>query len=158
MGLPLTRVLVTLALTSLSALGADNSIGAWVLNIEKSKYDPPPFPLKSLTTVREVMADGGVKVATTGYRADGSRITMRYTAKYDGSESTVSGINAQYQTISVKQTNANTFTTECKRTDGSYQATERIVISSDGKTMTTTAKGRNAEGREFTSTFVFERQ
>jgi hypothetical protein len=157
MRLPVTKALIVLAITTTSALGADNSIGTWKLNIEKSHHDPPPFPLKSLTTVREA-ADGGVKVGTTGQLADASPITIRYTAKYNGNWYRVSGISTPYDTISVKQVNANRFTDECKRTGGSYHATDRTVISNGGKLMTTTTKGTTVDGKEFTSVLVFDKQ
>ena len=71
----LTLALATLAITStVAAFGADNSLGTWKLNVEKSKYTPAPFPVKSITAVREA-ADNGVKVTNTGERADGSKST-----------------------------------------------------------------------------------
>src|ERR1035441_10556727 len=55
----LTKALIALAITTIGALGADNSIGTWKLNAEKSKYTPAPMPIKSLTVTREA-SDGGV--------------------------------------------------------------------------------------------------
>src|ERR1700683_2074872 len=106
-----SRALVVLAITTVSALGADNSIGAWKVDIAKSKYTPAPFPVKSLTSVREAVP-GGVKVTLTGERADGAAINATYTAKYDGSPSVVTGSGSPYDSIAVKQVNANTFTYE----------------------------------------------
>ena len=57
--------LVVLAITSAAAaFGADNSLGTWKANIEKTKHTPPPWPVKSLTSVREAVP-GGVKVTNT---------------------------------------------------------------------------------------------
>jgi hypothetical protein len=152
----LTRTLIALAITTIGALGADNSIGTWKLNVEKSKYTPAPMPVKSLTVTRE-SADGGVKVTTTGEQADGTPINTSYTAKFDGKDVQVTG-NAPYDTIAIKQVNANTLTDERKKTGGPYRATARTVISGGGKTMTTTAKGTNAAGKAFTQAFVFDKQ
>jgi len=152
----LTRALIALAITTIGALGADNSIGAWKLNVEKSKYTPAPLPVKSLTVTREA-ADGGVKVTVTGEQADGTAINSSYTAKFDGKDVQVTG-NAPYDTIALKQVNANTITDARKKTGGPYKATSRMVISSDGKTMTTTTKGTNADGKALASTFVFDKQ
>ena len=66
--------------------------------------------------------------------------------------------NAPYDMISVKQLNANTLTDERKKTGSSYKATGRTAISGGGKVMTTTTKGTNADGKEFTSTLVFDKQ
>jgi hypothetical protein len=153
---PLYKTFLGLTIATIAAVGADNSLGTWKLNPDKSKYTPAPMPVKSLTTTREA-ADGGVKVTTTGEQANGTAINANYTAKYDGKETPVTG-NAPYDTIAIKQVNANTFTDERKKTGGSYKAAGRTVISSGGKVMTTTSKGTNADGKEFTSTFVYDKQ
>lgn len=152
----LSKALIGLVLTTIAALAADNTLGTWKLNLEKSRYTPAPMPVKSLNVTREA-SDDGVKVTTTGEQADGTAINASYTVKYDGKEVSVTG-NAPYDTIAVKQVNANTLMDERKKTGGSYKATGRAVVSNGGKTMTTTTKGTNASGKEFTSTFVFEKQ
>jgi hypothetical protein len=152
----LAKAIFALAFTTVTAFGADNSIGAWRLNVAKSKYTPAPMPLKSLTVTREA-SDGGVKVTTTGEQANGTAINATYTAKYDGKEVQITG-NSPYDTIAIKQVNADTLTDERKKTGGPYKATSRLVVSNGGKTMTTTTKGTNADGKAFTSTFVFEKQ
>ena len=152
----LTKAILALAITSVAAFGADNTLGTWKLNVAKSKYTPAPMPIKSLTTTREA-SDGGVKVTTTGERTNGP-VNATYTAKYDGTEVMVTGSNLTYDTIAIKQENANTLTDERKKTGGSYKATGRTVVSNGGKTMTTTTKGTNADGKEFTSVLVFDKQ
>lgn len=152
----LTKALIALAITAAAAFGADNTIGTWKLNVAKSTYTPGPMPVKSLTITREA-SDGGVKQTVTGERADGTPATGSYTGKYDGSEVQVTG-NSPYDTIAIKQVNANTLTEERKKTGGSYKATSRIVVSNGGKTMTATVKGTNADGKAFTQVFVFEKQ
>ena len=150
-----TKLFVISAIAAVGVFAADNSLGTWKLNMEKSKFDPPPGPVKSLTTTREA-SDGGVKVTTTGERADGTPINASYTAKYDGSESPVTG--APYDTIAIKQVNANTFTASMKKKDDKYKATARMVISKDGKTMTTTVKGTNSEGKPMDNVMVYDKQ
>jgi len=154
---PFSRALVVLAITAVAALGADNSIGTWKVNTTKSKYTPAPFPVKSLTSVREE-APGGVKVTNTGERTDGTAVNATYTAKYDGSATAVTGSGSPYDSISVKQVNANTLTYEAKQTNGKYHASGRTVISKDGKTMTSTAKGMDANGKAMTLKLVYDKQ
>jgi hypothetical protein len=156
MGRLLRKLLPVLAITSLAVFGADNTLGTWKLNVAKSTYTPGPMPIKSLTIMREA-SDGGVKQATTGERTDGTAVSASYTAKYDGKEVQVTG-NSQYDTIAIKQVNANTLTDERKKTGGPYKAAGRTVISNGGKTMTTTMKGTNADGKAFTQTLVFDKQ
>ena len=87
---------------------------------------------------------------------DGTPINSSYTAKYDGKEYPVTG--APWDTISIKQINANTFTSEVKKTGSKYHSKGKTVISKDGKTMTLTTKGTNAEGKPTTATIVSEKQ
>ena len=152
----LTKAILALAITSVAAFGADNTLGTWKLDVAKSKYTPAPMPVKSLTVTREA-SDGGVKVTTTGERINGP-INATYTAKYDGTEVKVTGSNLTYDTIAIKQVNANTLTDERKKTGGSYKVTSRTVVSNGGKTMTTTTKGTNPDGKESTSVLVFDKQ
>ena len=152
-----SRALVVFAIAAVAALGADNSIGTWKVNIEKSKYTPAPFPVKSLTAVRET-APGGVKVTLTGERADGTAINASYTAKYDGSESAVTGTGTPYDSISLRQVNANALTYSAKRSNGKYRASGRSVVSSDGNTITQTAKGTDADGKAMTLKLVYDKQ
>ena len=154
----LTLALATLAITStVAAFGADNSLGTWKLNAEKSKYTPGALPLKSLTMVREADGDG-VKVTNTGERPDGSAINSSYTAKYDGSPASVSGQGAPYDTVSMKQVNANTFTWDAKSSSGKFTSHGKVAVLSDGKTMTLKAKGTDADGKPVNITLVFEKQ
>jgi hypothetical protein len=60
--------------------------------------------------------------------------------------------------IAIKQVNANTQTDERRKTDGKYKATGRTVVSNGGKTMTTTVKGTSADGKEFTQSFILDKQ
>ena len=153
----LGKACITLAFTTIAAFGADNSIGTWKLNVEKSKYIPAPIPLKNLTSTREA-SDGRVKVTTTGERVDGTVINASYTTKYDGTPSSVTGSGAPYDTISIKRVNSNTFTDERKKMGGLYNATGRTVISDGGKIMTWTTKGTDPDGKAFTAVFVYEKQ
>ena len=152
----LTNTLIALAISTVAAFGADNTLGTWKLDVAKSTYTPAPMPVKSLTVTREA-SDGGVKVTTTGERINGP-INATYTAKYDGTEVKVTGSNLTYDTIAIKQVNANTLTDERKKTGGSYKVTSRTVVSNGGKTMTTTTKGTNPDGKESTSVLVFDKQ
>lgn len=157
------RKLLGLALFALattiivSAGGTDNSLGTWTANVAKCKYTPAPWPVKSLTVTREA-APGGVKVTNKGTRTNGSPINATYTAKYDGSLSEVTGEGSPYDSISVKQGDANTFTYEAKNSKTKYRASGRVVISADGKTMTTTASGVDADGKPMTLKLVYDKQ
>jgi hypothetical protein len=150
----LQKFILGIAITVTGALAADNSLGTWKLNMEKSKFSPSA-PVKSLTATREA-SDDGVKVTTTGERADGTPINGSYTAKYDGKDYPVTG--APYDSIAIKQVNANTFTTVQKNSGTKYSTTTRAVISKDGKTMTVRVRGTGADGKPIRYTMVYDKQ
>ena len=150
----MTRMAIGVAMAAIGVYAADNSLGTWKLNMEKSKFSPSA-PVKSLTSTREA-SDGGVKVTTTGERADGVAIDSSYTAKYDGSEAEVTG--APFDAISIKQVNANTFTLSERKKDGKLSMRGRSVVAKDGKTMTSTLRGTNADGKPYSATMVWEKQ
>lgn len=150
----LARLFIGFLIAAVGAIGADNSLGTWKLNLQKSRFSPKA-PVKSLTTTREG-AEGGVKVTTTGEQADGTAVNTTYPVKYDGADYPVTG--APWDTISVKQVDANTLTTVAKKSDGKYKSSGKTVISKDGKTMTTTSKGTTADGKPFTYTMVWDKQ
>ena len=140
---------------TVSASAADNSLGSWKLNMGKSKFSPTA-PVKSLSITREA-SDGGVKVTTKGERADGAAVDASYSAKYDGKENHVTG-NSPYDTIAIKQVNGSTLTTTQRKSDGKYHATGRLVVAKDGKTMTTSTRGTNTDGKPFSYTMVWDKQ
>lgn len=150
----LKKITLVVVLTAFGAFAADNTLGTWKLNMEKSKFSPAA-PVKNLNVMREA-TDGGVKMTMTGEQADGTPINGSYTAKYDGKEYPVTG--APYDTVAIKQVNANTLTVVQKKTDGKYNVTGKSVVSKDGKTMTNNIKGTNAAGQPYTATMVWEKQ
>ena len=150
------KLMIGVVIAAIGMFGADNSIGTWKRNVAKTKYTPPATnPITSLTMVREA-SDGGLKSTSTGQRKDGTAINSSYTAKYDGKEYPVTG--APWDTTSIKQIDANTLTAENKKTGGKFHTTGRIVISKDGKTMTFTTKGTDAEGKPAKTKIVYEKQ
>jgi len=151
-----TLALLVLAIGSTAALAADPSLGTWKANMAKTKYTPAPWPVKNLVSVHEA-APGGVKVTNTGER-DSGPINSSYTAMYDGTPATVSGTGAPYDTIIIKKLNPRTFTYDAKSSKGKYHAHGSVIISLDGKTMTQSATGTDAEGKPMSLTLVFDKQ
>jgi hypothetical protein len=152
----IAKLMVGVAITTIGMYGADNSIGTWKRDVAKSTSTPPATnPITSLTIVLEAV-DGGVKETVTGQLKDGTPINGGFTAKYDGKEYPVTG--APWDTISIKQIDANTFTSEVKKAGGKLHSEGRMVISKDGKTMTLTTRGTNAEGKPSSGKAIFEKQ
>jgi hypothetical protein len=132
----------------------DNTLGTWKLNVEKSKYTPAPFPLKSQTMIRSA-SGGSVKVTTSGVQADGKPNNSTYTVKYDGKDHLATG--APFDSIALKQVDANTLTFTAKQASGKLQITGRTVVSKDGKVMTTSASGTDADGKAVSATLVYDK-
>jgi hypothetical protein len=147
------RIAAAFAAIAACAFCADNTLGAWKLNPDKSKPAAGQSRITSLIAVREASGDA-VKVTVKGEREDKSKIDVSYTTKYDGKEATLSGSGLPYDTIAVKQIDANTLTDVRSKKGG----TGRWVVSKDGKTATLTIKGTGADGKPFTGITVYEKQ
>ena len=149
------KVFIGAAVTAIGMFGADGVIGTLKLNAAKSK-STSANPAKSQTDVREETADGGAKLTRTRQLADGTTQNYSTTFKYDGKENPVTG--GPYDFVSVKRIDANTTSFETRKTGGKYHMTGKNVVSKDGKTLTQTSKGTNAEGKPVTETLVFDKQ
>lgn len=150
----LVKAILMAAVSVISVLGADSSLGTWKLNMDKSKFTASA-PVENLTTMREA-SDNGVKVTTTGEQADGTPINASYTAKYDGKTYPVMG--APFDSIAITQVDANTFTMKQKSSANKRSTTTRSVVSKNGKTMTNRVRGTGADGRRVNYTMVYDKQ
>lgn len=146
-------VAVAFGLTTAQAQ-SDPRIGTWKVNLAKSKYDPGPPP-KSDTRTYEP-SGGGVKATIEEVTANGNHVTAIYSAQYDGTDYPYTG-NPNVDTIALKRINARTLELTLKK-GTKLVGTNRIVVSTDGKTMTETVKGINARGVLRSDVVVYDRQ
>ncbi len=152
--------LLFVVVTSLFTLSqtADPFFGTWKANPAKSKFDPGPAPRSSTWTFED--RGGGVILRTSeGIDAQGNRTFEQDAFKRDGKDYPHFVLGAKVpQSLSVRLVNAYTeeviLKADGKATAISYTAT----ISKDGKTMTFTSKGTNAQGQRINNVVVFERQ
>lgn len=152
-GIVATGVLGT-GILSASAQASDPRIGTWKLNVAKSKFSPGPPPQSQ--TLKIEPAGKGEKVTSEAVGADGKTTTTEYTANYDGKDYPITGA-PNSDTVSLKRINART-TERTDKKGGTATLHLRRVVSADGKTMTVTVKGKNAEGKSVNNTAVFEKQ
>jgi len=141
-------------IANLSAQASDPRIGTWKLNAAKSKYSPGPAP-QSLT-VKVEPSGQGEKVTAEFVNADGTRTTTQYTANFDGKDYPLTGSRIA-DAVSLKRIDART-TVRTDKKGGKVAQTLRRVVSQDGKTMTVTTKGTNAEGQALNNVAVFDKQ
>jgi hypothetical protein len=150
-----TRTLLLLAVVSATALpvsGFAQSKLSWKLNLAKSKFSPGPPPKSSTLTY---LVEGQSLTATIeGVDAQGKPAQGPYF--YDGKSYPVTGA-AAYDASSYKIVD-NT-TDEITRTKmGKVVQTVIEVLSEDGRTLTFTVTGANADGQPINNVAVYENQ
>jgi hypothetical protein len=152
-----TSALVVVALVAASGLSFAQSTAAWAgtwrLNVAKSKYTPGPAP-KSSTLRLEAFA-GGSKTVLDKVNADGSMTRNEVSAMFDGKEYEVRGAAAPTTRAYKSADRGYEFVT---RVSGKVTTTTRVVASADGKTLTATQTGTNAQGQAVNNVLVYERQ
>ena len=138
----------------------DPHIGTWKANLAKSKCDPPPTnpapAPQSVTRTYEPFEGEGIKATFVTITADGKENTSSYSAHFDGKEYPYTGVS-NFATISLKRVDAYSWfaTNKGKGKNGN---TGTNTVSEDGKTLTWTYKGTNAQGQPVSCVQVFDRQ
>ena len=156
------RILVVVAVLALAsaALVAQSKelgpfAGTWKLNVAKSKYNPGPPP-KTPTTARWEPAPSGFVFTIEGVNAQGQPTRTVAKAAFDGREYPLEG-PAQKTMRVYRRIDERTFE-ETDSVAGKPTITRRLVASPDGKTLTITVKGTNAQGQTVNNVVVYERQ
>ncbi len=149
-------VVVCFAFSPLVQAQGDPVIGHWMLNLAKSKYEPGPAP-KSEMRVYEAFGGAGQGIKGSFDRVDaaGKKVTITFSAMYDGKDYKYNGPDAD--TIVLTRPNPNTINATLKL-NGKVVQTTTAVISPDGKTRTQKVTGTNAQGQKVTNTVVFDKQ
>ena len=145
---------VALALCVTTAT-ADQHSGTWKMDPAKSKYSPGPAA-KSLTLKVESDAQG-VKIDSEGIDGEGNPTHVQYDAKLDGKDYPVTGLPYGDMVV-VKRIDANTMQSTLRKKDGQLMMTVITTISADGKTRTSTFKGKDGQGREVNNVVVYDKQ
>ena len=150
----LTVLLVVGFALAVTAAAADQHTGTWKMNPQKSKYSPGPAP-KSVTVKIEA-DEKSIKVDAETTNADGSTLHVQYDAKFDGKDYPVTGVpNADM--VSVKRIGADTIESTLKK-GGQGVTTVTSVVSKDGKTRTSTFKGKDPQGNDVNNVVVLDKQ
>ncbi len=150
-----TMALLCAALAlAVTAAAADQHSGTWKMNPGKSKYSPGPAP-KS-TTVKVEADEKGFKIDAEIVNADGSPAHVQYDAKFDGKDYPVTGIGYA-DAVSVKRIDANTIEATMKK-GGQVTMIVTTKLAKDGKTRTSTFKGKDAEGHAVNNVVVSDKQ
>ena len=147
-------LLLMLFAMAIAAAAADQLSGTWKMNPAKSKYSPGPAP-KSLT-VKVDSDENSFNVTADGTGADGKPTHVAYSAKFDGKDYPITGLpNAE--TVSVQRVDASTVQSTLKK-GGQVVMTVTTAISKDGKTRTSTFKGKDEQGHDVNNVVVYDKQ
>jgi hypothetical protein len=137
----------------------DPWLGTWKLNVTKSKFNPGPPP-KSNTLRIEPVAGGSQKHTFDGVNAEGQTTHSEWVVKFDGTDVAVQAVAPPTKTVTTnafRRLDDRSFEAIAKR-DGKRTVTSRVVISRDGKTMTQTTTGTNAQAQTVNNTTIWEKQ
>jgi hypothetical protein len=159
------RTLTTMALLCLAVVFAtalpqigfaqtDPFPGTWQLNLAKSKYSPGPPPKSSTVTVQAVGQNHKLTAVTTD--ADGKQTSVENTRIYDGMSHPVTG-NPSFDAGSFTRADAYTIIISYTKA-GKLVRTATNVLSQDGKTITATNMGTDANGRPINIIAIYDKQ
>jgi hypothetical protein len=138
------------------AQSSDPWIGTWKVNLEKSTYSPGPPPTVA-ATVKIEPSGGGIKTTIDGTNAEGKPTHTETVARFDGKDNPVKGAQAPNTTNALKRIDDRTFEVIGK-VDGKPAITTTVAVAADGKTMTATQSGTNAQGQSVKNSIVLVKQ
>ena len=141
---------------SVASAQGELRVGTWELNLAKSTFSPEPAPRKQTLTFRA--AGPQWTALLQGVDASGKPINPdmnNLAITFDGKDHPTA--NADYDTTAWKRSGASTYEVIRKKA-GKIVLTSINVISNDGKTMTITTKGVNANGEPVHNVRVYEKQ
>ena len=132
----------------------DPATGDWMLNISKSNFALAPAPKNSVMTV-EAWEDG-LRVKTDTIDVQENKIHQETAYKFDGRDYLLEGYRLA-DSISAKRINLRASESVWKKR-GKVIFTVRAVVSIDGKTLSLTRTGIDAQGRAVDEVLIYERQ
>lgn len=153
-------LLAVLGLTG-SLWAADPLLGTWKLNAAKSKFSPILLALekdvapKETTMVIQNLGTDQIEITETGTRADGSTISQKFRQPKQGGtveSSLVKGISFIHTLINENERVGTILQ------DGKQSQVIHWVVSQDGKTLKSTRRATDAQGKPVEHVAVYDRQ
>ena len=140
-----------------AAVAKDPFIGVWKLNPQKSKYESGGAPT-SFTRTYEDRGGGTIFMTTDVTIPQGStRAYLVY--RRDGKPYPEAAVGVQsIRMVTVTATDPRTEEMSFIVNGKASETPSTITISADGTTMTQVVSGRDAKGKAFTNTVVYDKQ
>lgn len=147
-------VLLISAVAASFCLAADNAfMGTWKLNEAKSKI---PAGATKNTTVVYAQSGDEVTITVDGVDPSGKAVHHVWTGKMDGKDYGVKGSD-MHDMRAYTKVDAHTLTYVVKK-EGKNVGNGKVVIAADGKSRTVTETQKGADGKELSSTAVYDKQ
>ena len=133
----------------------DRFVGTWKLNVERSEFDKNHRPTAG-TMVISIGEHGEYLMTARGINANGEPVTERPNRLLpDGQAHPLTDLPGLSTVTS--QPDVNTIHSEAHREDGSVVGGGTFVVSPDGRWMTATNFGYDAQLRQFQQRTVWDR-
>jgi hypothetical protein len=144
---------LTLGTLAASAQGHQGAMGVWVLNVQKSTFDPGPLP-KMQTSTFTLLPGGAVKIENDSVDAEGRSSHREMVSAFDGRQEVRSG-SAQPTSRAYRWLDELNFEFE-ELINGERLVVGRTSTSRDGRVRTLTVNGTRG-GRPVHNVEVYER-
>jgi hypothetical protein len=133
---------------------SDPFLGVWQLNIAKSKYSPGQPPKSQTWYIRD--EGNNRKNSQVTIRADGVPSALVFIHIYDDNPRPVPGAQG-YDESAYARVDGHSINARYLK-DGKVVQTGTWVVSPDGKTLTASYTGTNANGQQINITAVYDKQ
>ncbi len=134
-------------------------IGTWILNLAKSTYEGMPAP-KSETRTFDLHGDGMILCTYSTENARGTRTFGHWLTDLNGKEAPEYVRSSGGKPVAfVAHTMPDPYTMDTGVSrDGKVDQSGRWIVSKDGKTLTQTISGTNAQGQPTRRVRVYDKQ
>ena len=147
-------VAVATALPQAATAQSNPWLGMWKLNLAKSSYPPGQAPKSSTYNFQAAGANLTNTVETVDAAGTSTKVVNPHI--YDGQVHPITG-NPNVDTRMYARPDANGVISASMKAGKLVQVTT-IVLSQDGRTITTTTRGANAKGELVNSVAVYDKQ
>jgi len=154
--IPVLVVLCFVVVASAAAAQGESRVGTWELNLAKSSFSPGPAPRKQTLIFQAAGPQWMALVQGIDESGRPLNLDMNNLAiNFDGRDHATATVN--YDTTAWKVISVDKYEVIRKKA-GKIVLTSTNVISKDGKTMTITTKGVNADGQSVYTVRIYDRQ